>query len=345
MTERTVDELVAQGERAGCLRLSEIQRLVDELGLDEDHTTALYTRIADAGVDVRDDCGHTAPPPRYSNGDIAEMTTDTLGLFLEEIGRTPLLTADEEVELAKRIEAGDESAKERMIKANLRLVVHHAKRYQHRGLSLLDLIQEGVFGLTRAVEKFDWRRGFKFSTYGTWWIRQAMQRALQKQARTIRLPARLAELEAKVGRVERELTVSLDRAPTDAELAQAADIELQQLHDLYAAARTVTSLDAPVGAEGATTLGELVAQRPSTTEAEVEVSLEERRLREAVEALPAAEHDVIRLRYGVGDGGPHSKTEVARRLGMSLRRVTRLESEALQRLAVEREIEALRDTG
>lgn len=336
---------MARGEREGCLTLSEIQELVEDLGLGEDRTSDLYTRIAEAGIDIRDDCGHEAPAPTYSNGDVAEMTTDTLRLFLDEIGRTPLLTADEEVELAKRIEAGDERAKEQMIKANLRLVVHHAKRYQNRGLSLLDLIQEGVFGLTRAVEKFDWRKGFKFSTYGTWWIRQAMQRALQKQARTIRLPARLAELEAKVGRVQQELTSSLDRAPTDEELAAAADIDVEQLHDLYGAARTITSLDAPVGTESTTTLGELVARQPSTTEAEVEVSLEERRLREAVAALPAEEREVIRLRYGVGDGGPLSKTDVARTLRMSLRRVTKLEAEALQRLALEREIEALRATG
>ena len=185
------------------------------------------------------------------------MTGDTLQLFLRDIRRHPLLSADEEVELAKRIERGDLEAKERMVNSNLRLVVSLAKKYQGHELSLLDLIQEGILGLIRAAEKFDWRKGYKFSTYATFWIRQAIQRGLANQGRTIRIPVHIGQRERKIARAERELAVKLERAPTDEEIAEAADITLRELQETRDAARTVTSLDRPVGEDEDTALGDL----------------------------------------------------------------------------------------
>ena len=200
-------------------------------------------------------------------------TTDALQLFLNEAARWPLLTAAEEVELAKRIERGDKAAKDRMINSNLRLVVSIAKKYQGHGLSLLDLIQEGIIGLIRAVEKFDWRRGFKFSTYATWWIRQAVQRGVANKSRTIRIPVHIAEREQKIARAERELTAKLGRPPTDAELAEAAKLSLKHVNEVRQAARAVTSLDKPLGDDNEASLGDLIAANPTTVEEEVHVSL------------------------------------------------------------------------
>ncbi|HZD17746.1 MAG TPA: sigma-70 family RNA polymerase sigma factor, partial [Actinomycetota bacterium] len=196
---------------------------------------------------------------KVDNQELALATSDSMRLFLNEIGRYPLLTAEEEVELAKLVEDGDQDAKDRMIRSNLRLVVSIAKKYQGHGLSLLDLVQEGILGLIRAVEKFDWRKGFKFSTYATWWIRQAISRAIDNQSRTIRLPAHLAQRELKLSRTERELTEQLGREPTLEELAETAAVEIEDIHAVREAARAVTSLDRPVGTEGETELGDLVA--------------------------------------------------------------------------------------
>src|SRR5581483_7681377 len=192
----------------------------------------------------------------YSNETVAAMTTDSLQLFLNEAGRYKLLTAAEEVELAKRIERGDQAAKDLMINSNLRLVVSIAKRYQGHGLSLLDLIQEGIIGLIRAVEKFDWRRGYKFSTYATWWIRQAVQRGVANKSRTIRIPVHIVEREQKLARAERELLLELERPPPDEELARRAKLPLKHVREVRGAARAVASLDKPVGEDGDTSFGE-----------------------------------------------------------------------------------------
>ena len=222
--------LVEHGEREGCLNLSELESAIEQLELDEETVGRLYEELDHRDIEVADDCERAGSRDAdYTNGSLATATSDSLQLFLNQIGRYPLLTAEEEVELAKRIERGDLEAKERMINSNLRLVVSIAKRYQGHGLSLLDLIQEGVIGLIRAVEKFDWRRGFKFSTYATWWIRQAVQRGVQNRARTIRVPVHVADLERKAARAERELTATLGRQPTDEEIAEAAKIPLEQL--------------------------------------------------------------------------------------------------------------------
>src|SRR5712692_4926106 len=226
-----------------------------------------------------------------------EGYTDLVRLFLNEIGRYPLLTADQEIALAKRIEKGDAAARDEMIRSNLRLVVSIAKRYQGHGLPLLDLVQEGMLGLIRAVEKFDWRRGFKFSTYGTWWIRQAIGRAIHNHARTIRLPAHLVERERKVHLAERRLATDLGRAPTDKEVAEAAKISLRELSQVRHAARAVTSLDAPVGDDGDTNLGDLIAGSPDVASEEVHAAIERQSLHRAVAELPDAEREVIELRF------------------------------------------------
>ena len=224
MRTSTIDALFERGEEQGCVNLSELAELVHELELSDEDAQALADRLEARGVELSDDCGRELPEPvRYDNTELATITGDTLQLFLRDVRRHPLLTAADEIELAKRIEQGDLHAKERMINSNLRLVVSLAKRYQGQELSLLDLIQEGILGLIRASEKFDWRRGYKFSTYATFWIRQAIQRGLANQGRTIRIPVHIGQRERKISRAERELALQLGRAPTDAEIASAAE--------------------------------------------------------------------------------------------------------------------------
>ena len=231
---------------------------------------------------MTDDCGREHEDSTYVNGDLAVATTDALQLFLNEAGRWPLLTKEEEVELAKRIERGDAEAKERMINSNLRLVVSIAKRYQGHGLSLLDLIQEGIIGLIRAVEKFDWRKGFKFSTYATWWIRQAVQRGVANKSRTIRIPVHIVDREQKIARAERALAPKLGRQPTDEEVAKQAKLPLKQLREVRQAARAITSLDRPVGTDSDAAFGDLLDSGQAAPEEELTVSLEQEVLRRAV---------------------------------------------------------------
>jgi RNA polymerase primary sigma factor len=279
----------------------------------------------------------------YVNGDLAAATTDALQIFLNEAGRYPLLTAVEEVELAKRVERGDKAAKDRMINSNLRLVISIAKRYQGHDLPLLDLIQEGIIGLIRAVEKFDWRKGFKFSTYATWWIRQAVQRGVANKSRTIRVPVHISEREQKLRRAERELQAKLGRDPDEKEVARAAKLPLKQVREVRQAARAVTSLDRPVGEEGDATYGDIVAREEAPPpEEEVRVMLGREALHRAIAELPEREREVVKLRYGLnGDGDPASLEEIGRRLGLTRERVRQIEAVALERLAVNRELEAL----
>ena len=343
-TRPEVTALIARGEEEGCLNLSEIDELAQSLELDEDEAQALQDQLESLGIDLSDDCGKDrVEATRYRNGDLAGTTTDALQLFLNEIRRYPLLTAEEEVELAKRIEAGDLEAKERMINSNLRLVVSIAKKYQGQELSLLDLIQEGIFGLIRAAEKFDHRKGFKFSTYATFWIRQAIQRGLANRARTIRIPVHIGQRERKIARVERELSTKLGRDPTEQEIASAAELPEDQVKEARDAARTVTSLDRPVGEEGETSFGDLLPSDAPEPEDEVEVSLREETLRRTVDELPEQERNVIRVRYGIDGDDPQPLRETGRRLGLSPERVRQLEAKALQRLAARREVEALRE--
>ncbi len=343
-TQEAFASLLMRGEEQGCVNLSEFHDLVQSLELEEDEVSNLYEQLEQRGIDITDDCGREKQDATYVNGDLAVSTTDALQLFLNEIGRYPLLTAQEEVELAKAIERGDKAAKERMINSNLRLVVSIAKKYQGHGLTLLDLIQEGIIGLIRAVEKFDWRKGYKFSTYATWWIRQAVQRGVANKARTIRIPVHIVEREQKISRAERALTAKLERDATDEEIAKAAKLPLKQVREVREAARAVASLDRPVGGESDTTFGELVAGHDKPPEEELTVSLHEDVLRRAVSELPEREREVLQLRYGLnGDTDPRSLEDIGRRLGLTRERVRQIEAQALERLAVQREIEALRD--
>jgi RNA polymerase primary sigma factor len=344
-TRPEIAALVARGEeRGGCLTLSEINELAQALELNEDETDDLEAQVEELGIDVTDDCGRDAvEPTHYRNGELVAATTDALQLFLNEIRRYPLLTKTEEIELSKRIEQGDLEAKERMINSNLRLVVSIAKKYQGQELSLLDLIQEGIFGLIRASEKFDWRKGYKFSTYATFWIRQAIQRGLANKARTIRIPVHIGQRERKIARSWRDLAAKLGRDPTDEEVAADAELPLSQVEEVREAARTVTSLDRPVGEEGETALGDLLESGEPDIEEEVSVNLAEETLRRTIEELPEPERNVIRLRYGINGDDPQPLRETGRRLGLSAERVRQLESKALKLLATRRELEALRE--
>jgi RNA polymerase primary sigma factor len=338
-----VAALAARGEERGCVALSELDELAQSLELSEDQVDEVEAWLEGQGIEIEDDCGREGvEPTAFRNGELATATTDALQLFLNEIRRYPLLSASEEVELAKQIEAGDLDAKERMINSNLRLVVSIAKKYQGQELSLLDLIQEGIFGLIRAAEKFDWRKGFKFSTYATFWVRQAIQRGLANKARTIRIPVHIGQRERKIARADRDLQARLGREPTDAEIAATAELPLEQVEEVREAARTVTSLDRPVGEEGEAALGDLLAGGAPGVHEEVELSLSEELLRRTIDELPQPERDVIRLRFGFS-GDPQPLRETGRRLGLSAERVRQLEARALRNLAMRRELEALRD--
>jgi RNA polymerase primary sigma factor len=343
MSTDQLKALIDRGEERGCVNLSAFSELVQELDLDDEAIAGLYEQLEERQIELTDDCSNqTAEDSTYVNGDLAAMTTDSLQLFLNEAGRYPLLTAAEEVELAKGIERGDKAAKDRMINSNLRLVVSIAKKYQGHGLSLLDLIQEGIIGLIRAAEKFDWRRGYKFSTYATWWIRQAVQRGVANKSRTIRIPVHIVEREQKIARAERELIAKLERTPTEEEIAKKAKLPLKHVLEVRSAARAVASLDKPVGDDGDTAFGDLVARESGDVEQEVTVSLGEDALHKAVDLLPDRERTVIRLRYGLDQTrDPMSLETIGKELGITRERVRQIEAQALQRLAREREIASL----
>jgi RNA polymerase primary sigma factor len=315
---------------------------VQEHELDDEQLSKLYEELDSRSIDLTDDCGRQEAESTYVNGDLAVATTDALQLFLNEAAKWPLLTAEEEVELAKAIERGDKQAKERMINSNLRLVVSIAKRYQGHDLHLLDLIQEGIIGLIRAVEKFDWRRGFKFSTYATWWIRQAVQRGVANKSRTIRIPVHIVEREQKIARAERELLAETGRGPTEQEIAKRAKLPVKQVREVRQAARAVTSLDKPIGSEADSTFGDLFGGDAPTPEEEVTYSLQEEALRQAVDQLPEREQRVVKLRYGLnGDSDPKSLDAIGQELGITRERVRQIEATALERLAVSRELDAV----
>jgi RNA polymerase primary sigma factor len=337
-----IDRLIHDHDDEPCVNFSELNQLAQELDLDEDETSEVHESLEARGIRVTDDCGRNGvEPTHYSNTDLAGITTDALQIFLNEIRRYPLLTAAEEVELSKRVERGDMQAKERMINSNLRLVVSLAKKYQGHDLPLLDLIQEGILGLIRAVEKFDWRKGYKFSTYATFWIRQAIQRGVANKARTIRIPVHIGQRERKIARAERELATKLGRPPTDDELATATELPVDQIEEVREAARTITSLDRPVGEEGESSLADLLPSDAPEPEDEVNVSLRKQTLRRALEKLPDRERDVVKLRYGINGDDPTPLRETGRRLGISPERVRQIESRALEHLARTRELEGM----
>jgi RNA polymerase primary sigma factor len=339
-----IDALIERGVEAECLELSEISELIADLGLEEADVDLLFNRIEQRGIEISDDCGRdVSEQVTYGNRALATKTTDALDLFFAEVRRFDLLSAAEEIKLAKRIEEGDERAKERMINSNLRLVISIARRYPRDELTLLDLIQEGTLGLIRAVEKFDWRRGFKFSTYATWWIRQAIDRGLQNKSRTIRMPVHVVQRERMVAKAERELTAALDRPPTEEEIAEACELSPKQVREVLDAPRTVTSLDKPLTENDEGTLGEVIAGEGPDPEEEVDIGLETEVVRRALERLPHHEREVLELRFGIGgESQPHTLDQVVERLGISRNRVRRLEADALAGLALLREVQGLR---
>src|SRR5262249_12995824 len=311
--EERVAGLIEAGRPADCVDLSEVDSLVQEMNLSDEEEQAVHERIESAGLSIEDDCGkQAAEPAGYRNGELAEQTTDALQLFFNEMRKYPLLSKDEEIELAQAIERGDLEAKERLINSNLRLVVSNARRYMRQDLNLLDLIQEGILGLIRASEKFDWRKGYKFSTYATFWIRQAIQRALESKERTIRVPNQVAQRERKVMRIERELAGKLGRDPSTEEIAKEAELEPAQVDEIRDCTQEVTSLNRPVGEEDASALGEFIPDERSGPSEEVAVSLRDQTLRRAVEDLPEDEQKVIRLRYGINGDEPTPLREASR---------------------------------
>lgn len=265
---------------------------------------------------------------------------DGIRLFLDDLDRYPLPDPDQQIELAKRVAGGDDEARRQMVAANLRLVVHWARRYQDRGVDFADLVQEGTFGLMRAVDKFDWERGFRFSTYATWWIRQALQRAVQQHGNTIRVPMEVAEQAQRVDRLSWELAAELRREPTSAELAEASAVDETAMESLSHVARVVASLDQPAGSDTGTPLGDLVGVDEGEFEADVERRLVLDQVRQAVENLDELARDVVRIRYGLDGGDPASLQATASRLGIGVRRARQAEARALEQLAAVPEVEA-----
>ena len=329
-----------RAEERGVVDETELEALAFEHDLDEEELASLRSELASREIEI------VAPAP-VQEDEVREpaaqdvsaeitATSDSLTLFMNEIGRHRLLTAAEEVELAKRIERGDRKAKERMINSNLRLVVSIAKRYQGHGLPLGDLIQEGIIGLNRAVEKFDWRRGFKFSTYATWWIRQACQRAISNQSRTIRVPAHVHERRVKLARVGRQLEAQRGRQATNEELADATGLELQHVEEALGAVEASVSLNQTVGDDADGELGDLFADPAAVDPAEeAGDTLRRQAVREALSALPELERRIVELRFGF-DGEQRSLEEIARELRISRERVRQVERNVFAQL--EREL-------
>jgi RNA polymerase primary sigma factor len=335
--------LLDVAEERGSVGQAEFNDLCEQLRLDPLELDAVYRELETRGIELLPDevvAPGPEPEPPAPLQVTWETTTDALQLFLREAGRHELLTPAQEVALAKRIETGDREAKQAMIQANLRLVVSIAKNYRNQGLPFLDLIQEGTLGLIRAVEKFDWRRGFKFSTYATWWIRQAVARALADKARTIRMPVHIVERMQKMSRAERNLWAQLGREPTLEEIAGEANMTVQQALDVRAAARASASLDAPIGDSDDAVFGDLVAGSGPLPDELVEDSLRSQLLAAALGSLPERHRLVIVLRYGLADADPKTLEQIGQRLGLTRERVRQIEVEALKRLATVHEMEA-----
>jgi RNA polymerase primary sigma factor len=331
LATRDLTVFIEDAEERGTVAEEALEALAFEHDLDEEELAAVRAELESREVQIE---STPAPEEEPLDAGPAEfVTTDSLTMFMNEIGRYPLLTAAEEVELAKRIERGDAEAKARMINCNLRLVVSIAKRYQRQGIALGDLIQDGIIGLNRAAEKFDWRKGFKFSTYATWWIRQACQRAVANQSRTIRVPTHVHERRVKLGRAQKRMELELERAPTAEELAKATGIELQHVEEALDVAEVSASLNQTIGSEGDGELGDLFAD-PSADDPAEEAGDAVRRqeVRQALQHLPERERRILELRFGF-DGQQMALEAIGRELGITRERVRQLEGEALAKLA------------
>src|SRR5262245_31290287 len=333
--------LVEAAEERGHVEPTELEAFALEHDLDDADVEQLTRELEAIGLEVGEPrSGEDAKPveQKAPNPDVVVGSADSLQLFLADVGRHKLLTASEEVTLAKAIERGDGLAKRRMIESNLRLVVSIAKGYRGLGVPFLDLIQEGTLGLNRAVEKFDWRRGFKFSTYATWWIRQSVQRAVANHARTIRVPVHVVERQQKLFRAGRRLELELGREATREELAEATGIPMQHLEEALGAAQASVSLNQSVGSDDEGELGDLFADREAPDPFdEAEESLRKQGVRKALDALPLRERRILELRFGF-EGDPWTLEAIGAELGLTRERVRQLEGQALARLAAIRDL-------
>jgi len=352
-----VKGLITRGEQVGVLTYAEIATATAELGLDEADVEELHGMFERSEIELVEEIDpataaslniERAPEKRSRRKAPLDLkpegTTDALQLFFKDMGKVRLLTAQEEVELAKRIERGDLAAKQRMVESNLRLVVSIAKNYRNQGLPFLDLIQEGTIGLVRAAEKFDYRRGFKFSTYATWWIRQAIARALADTARTIRIPVHIVEKLNKIRRAERSLVTALGREPTAEEIAEVTGIDPDEVDSIKRSAQAPVSLEKPVGDDEQSEFGQFIADEgaESPYERAVEILTNEA-LREALENLSYRERRVLELRYGLGGEHPRTLDEVGRTFNVTRERIRQLEHQSLEKLQNLAEAQKLRD--
>jgi RNA polymerase primary sigma factor len=354
-----VKTLVTKGQQLGVLTYGDVASAVSEVELDESDVEDLYGHLERSGIELVEDVDpalkDTPESERSEKGrgrrakkqalDLKpDMTTDSLQLFLKDIGKVRLLTAAEEVELAKRIERGDLDAKQKMVESNLRLVVSIAKNYRNQGLPFLDLIQEGTLGLVRAAEKFDYRKGFKFSTYATWWIRQAIARALADKARTIRIPVHVVEKLNKIGRAERKLVTELGREPTPEEIAEVTGIEPEEVDSIKRSAQAPVSLEKPVGDEEESEFGQFIADERAESPFERAAELlTKEALKEALENLSYRERRVLELRYGLGGEHPRTLDEVGRTFNVTRERIRQIENQSLKKLQSLAEAQKLRE--
>jgi RNA polymerase primary sigma factor len=352
-----VKTLLAKGQQVGVLTYGEVKVAVAELDVDESDVEELHGFLEKREIElVHDDPNSTAPAAEAANARTEkrkrksdlnlkpDMTTDSLQLFLKDIGKVRLLTAAEEVELARGIERGDLAAKEKMVESNLRLVVSIAKNYRNQGLPFLDLIQEGTLGLVRAAEKFDYRKGFKFSTYATWWIRQAIARALADKARTIRIPVHVVEKLNKIGRAERKLVTELGREPTPEEIADVTGIDPEEVEQIKRSAQAPVSLEKPVGDEEESEFGQFLADDKAESPYEKAAeTLTREALTSALENLSYRERRVLELRYGLGGEHPKTLDDVGRTFNVTRERIRQIENQSLKKLQGLAEAQKLRD--
>jgi RNA polymerase primary sigma factor len=344
-----LQRLVELGFERGYVTYDEVSSVLDEVELTKEQVEDFYTYLFEHGVGLADSEGNVigTPAAETKTPEIdltVEPSLDALRLYLREIGRVPLLTAEQEISLAKRIERGDLIAKRQMTEANLRLVVSIAKGYLGRGLTFLDLIQEGSLGLIRAVEKFDYRKGYKFSTYATWWIRQAVTRAIADKARTIRIPVHMVEKLNKVVHIERQLVQRLGREPSPEEIAEELEITTEEVREILRMSQLPISLEKPIGEEEDSSLGDFVedeaAESPFDT---AQLLLRREDVVNALNALPRREREVIELRYGLLGGEPRTLEEVGRAFGVTRERIRQIENNTLKKLEHLPEAQALRD--
>ncbi|MGB9804812.1 RNA polymerase sigma factor RpoD [Desulfofundulus sp.] len=339
-----VKELIEKGKKRGVLTYSEIMDTLQGVDLTPEQIDDIYEKLAGLGIEVVpeipdlepiDDAVIETPAEEDVDLSIPEGVAidDPVRMYLKEIGRIPLLTPEEEIELAKRMEQGDEEAKRRLAEANLRLVVSIAKRYVGRGMLFLDLIQEGNLGLIKAVEKFDYRKGYKFSTYATWWIRQAITRAIADQARTIRIPVHMVETINKLIRVSRQLLQELGREPTPEEIAREMGISEEKVREIMKIAQEPVSLETPIGEEEDSHLGDFIEDQDARAPAEeASYTLLREQLEEVLKTLTDREQKVLRLRFGLDDGRARTLEEVGQKFGVTRERIRQIEAKTLRKL-------------